>query len=179
MKEDDIVPALSAAVPSEKLVFERSLKDTLPVGVSGPWPDTVAMSVYGERAEAVTEVVVGYSPATTMFTGLELLPPKFNFAAHIALTECAPIPSTTFIEAVPLAVTCAWPSKAGPWHLVAVALQKLTRPGVTGMTVAVKVTGVGHVTDAEDTVSVVAEFDSAQSGALAPKRSRQAAMENL
>jgi hypothetical protein len=137
------------------------------------------MSVYGERAEAVTEVVDGYSPATAMFTGLELLPPRAYFAGRTAFTEWEPIPSTSFIEAVPLAVTCAWPSKAGPWHWLALALQKLTRPGVMGVTVAVKVTGFGHVTDAEDTVSVVAEFDSAQSGALAPKRSRQAAMENL
>jgi hypothetical protein len=139
----------------------------------------VAVSVYGEFAEGTTDVVVGYSPAMAMFTGLELLPAKLYFPGSTAFTECVPIPSTTFIEAVPFAVTCAWPSKAGPWHLLVLAVQKLTRPGVIGVTVAVKVTGVGHVTEAEDTVSAVVDCDTAQSGTLVPRRRRQAAVKNL
>ena len=55
------------------------------------------------------------------------------------------------------------------------ALQKLTKPGVTGVTLAVNVIGLGHVTDAGDTVSVVVEVIAAQAGAHAQGRSRQAA----
>ena len=60
------------------------------------------------------------------------------------------MPSRSVAEAVPLEVSCAVPSTASPSQYLAVASQKVTSPGETGVlpavTVAVSVTGEPLVT---------------------------------
>jgi hypothetical protein len=97
------------------------------------------------------------------FAWLELLAAFVFVPINTALMEWVPMGNGSLTLAMPLPVNCAWPSNAGPWQRAAVASQKLTRPGVTGLppafTVAVRTTGLGQTTEADETLSVVLVAD--------------------
>ena len=57
--------------------------------------------------------------------------------------------------AVPAGVNCAVPTCPSPAHDPFVVSQKVTRPGVSGVTAAVSVTTVPEATELDDSANVV------------------------